>query len=287
MGGYNEVLQQEHYYPFGMGIRGEWKFVQPQIGGVNQYLYNGKELNDDFGLDWNDYGARWYDAGIGRWGGVDPLAEDYEGWSGYNYVMGNPIRLVDPDGRRVDGHYIDQDGNYLGQDDNIYDKKVYVINRNDWNENASTEELQQSSVLLTEHTEGINISDNTWDNMVSKGAKREYPSISNQSDFTIFFKPEGTSGGLEDAGAYPLEANTDYYAGIDGIAAPHIKESTVYKSPDYNEITVTNTDVQVDFIVTDHIGVNLKSIAGWLLKAGEYNSPPAENWNNLFNESQP
>ncbi|BDS09827.1 hypothetical protein AsAng_0005320 [Aureispira anguillae] len=26
------MLQQEHYYPFGMPIRGEWKFVQPQVG---------------------------------------------------------------------------------------------------------------------------------------------------------------------------------------------------------------------------------------------------------------
>ena len=52
-GGYNEVLQQEHYYPFGMGIKGEWKFVQPQVGGVNLYQYNGIELNEDFGLNWN------------------------------------------------------------------------------------------------------------------------------------------------------------------------------------------------------------------------------------------
>ena len=35
-------------YPFGMGIRGEWKFVQPQIGGIHYYQYNGKELNEDF-----------------------------------------------------------------------------------------------------------------------------------------------------------------------------------------------------------------------------------------------
>ena len=95
------LMTKGNNYPFGMGIRGEWKFVQPQIGGVNQYLYNGKELNDDFGLNWNDYGARWYDAGIGRWGGVDPLAEKYSHLSSYNYVANNPLKYIDPDGRYI------------------------------------------------------------------------------------------------------------------------------------------------------------------------------------------
>jgi RHS repeat-associated protein len=71
----NELLQQAHYYPFGMEIEGQWGYVQPQVGQVNAYLYNGKELNADFGLGWSDYGARWYDASIGRWNGVDALAE--------------------------------------------------------------------------------------------------------------------------------------------------------------------------------------------------------------------
>ena len=45
-----------------------------------------------------DYGARWYDPAVGRFTGVDPLAEKTFSWSGYNYVLGNPIRLVDPFG---------------------------------------------------------------------------------------------------------------------------------------------------------------------------------------------
>jgi len=48
-----------------------------------KYQYNNKELNNDFGLMWSDYGARWYDPQRGVWGQIDPLAEKYAAWSGY------------------------------------------------------------------------------------------------------------------------------------------------------------------------------------------------------------
>ncbi len=94
----SDVLQENHYYAFGMAFEGAWLQNDPAVRD-NKYQYNGKELNDDFGLNWNDYGARWYDAAIGRFTGVDPLADKYTSWSPYTYTFNNPIIFIDPDGR--------------------------------------------------------------------------------------------------------------------------------------------------------------------------------------------
>ncbi|BDS09821.1 RHS repeat domain-containing protein [Aureispira anguillae] len=101
----NELLQQEHFYPFGMGIKGEWKFMQPQIGGANKYQYNGIEMNDDFGLNWNMAFYRSYDASIGRWNGVDPLSNKYYSMSPYNGMGNNPIMNTDPKGDSIINFY--------------------------------------------------------------------------------------------------------------------------------------------------------------------------------------
>ncbi len=68
------------------------------ISTPNKYTYNGKELVDEFGLNWYHYGARYYDPQIGRWHSIDPADELH---SPYTYCANNPVMLVDPDGRII------------------------------------------------------------------------------------------------------------------------------------------------------------------------------------------
>lgn len=87
----NEVVEEvNHYYPFG-GTFANSSSVQP-------CKYNGKELDAKNGLNWYDYGARHYDATLGRWHVADPMAEKYYSLSPYNYCVNNPILLIDPNG---------------------------------------------------------------------------------------------------------------------------------------------------------------------------------------------
>ncbi len=96
------VQQVNHYYAFG-GLFGEGVQTSNQ-----PYKYNGKELDRFQNLDLFDYGARHYDAALGRWFTVDPLAEKYYSISPYVYVANNPVRFIDPTG--MDIWEIDNEG---------------------------------------------------------------------------------------------------------------------------------------------------------------------------------
>jgi RHS repeat-associated protein len=114
---------------------------------ANLYQYNGKELNEDYGLHWMDYGARWYDPQINRWGQIDPLAEKHYAWSGYNYVLGNPVKLIDPDGRDP---MFDENGNFLGHyNDSDFDGEIMVMPANKYQQVTGGRDVVISQTVAT------------------------------------------------------------------------------------------------------------------------------------------
>lgn len=98
-----ETLEYSAYYAFGMRIEG-LSTSNPD----NKFTYNGKELENDLGLNWYHYGARFYDPQLGRWHVVDPHDEFN---SPYLALGNNPVKFLDPDGKDV--YSFDTQGNML------------------------------------------------------------------------------------------------------------------------------------------------------------------------------
>ncbi len=89
------ISQYTDYDPWGL----------PQLNGLNggnstnRNKFNGKEALSELGSGLLDFGARGYDAQIGRWSVVDPHFEKYESISPYSYAFNNPIRFLDFGGK--------------------------------------------------------------------------------------------------------------------------------------------------------------------------------------------
>ena len=87
------VEEVNHYYPFGG--------VFSSTGDAQPYKYNGKELDRKGGLDWYDYGARMYDAALGRFMKTDRFSEKYVSLSPYQYGANNPVNNIDVNGDSI------------------------------------------------------------------------------------------------------------------------------------------------------------------------------------------
>ncbi|WP_264530376.1 RHS repeat-associated core domain-containing protein [Flavobacterium sp. N502540] len=88
------IIDENNYCPFGL----KHKEYNDYVATSNKYEYNGKELQDELGLNTYDYGARIYTPDAPRFWQIDPLAEKGRRWSPYAYAFDNPVYFIDPDG---------------------------------------------------------------------------------------------------------------------------------------------------------------------------------------------
>ena len=90
----DEAVQFIHYMPYG-----EMWYNQRGSAYNERYKYTGKERDEETGNDY--FGARYYAAYTPMWLSPDPLMDKYPSISPYAYCNWNPLKFVDPDGKKI------------------------------------------------------------------------------------------------------------------------------------------------------------------------------------------
>ena len=132
----SKVLQEDHYYPFGANISA-LSSTAP-LSKPNKYKYNGNEEQTDFDLGLFDFNARFYDPVLGRFTGIDLLAELQEFYTPYHFSYNNPSSNSDPSGlmpgmgpTKITATFVNNGGEIIKHTDDD-DDNIYLVTDDDW-----------------------------------------------------------------------------------------------------------------------------------------------------------
>ena len=142
------VVQKDDYYPFGMTYN-SWISAVPK----NNYKFNGNEVQEEI-PNVADFNARFYDAALGRFMMMDPLAEIQNDFTPYHFSYCNPVTLNDPSGLMPGlddgaGHiastFVDKTENIVEHRDDG-DNTVYLVG-DDWKSTGSNADKSGLSII--------------------------------------------------------------------------------------------------------------------------------------------
>lgn len=249
-----EILNESNYYPFGLK-HGYYNQLANNFS--NSLLpnagFNGQPSLVDLDANLSLMDFRLYDGSLGRFFGVDLLADMFTDHSPYHFGYSNPISFMDPTGLH---------GEEGG--DTTLDEIIIIANPT-----PPTPPASPGFGTRPPYVDGIPSYFTGFSDLNQYGGGNGGGgSIVNNSKEPVFYKPENTSESKE------IKANETIDSLVDGIKV----DDVVIKISDGYDKVIINSDRSVEVYYNNPLRFLYYKVMG-----GQLASPPDDSWNNLFN----